>query len=212
VGIVRDALFTMARAPASEREVFFTSMAQWTPLGLVSFVMRTRAEDPAVALPAVRAALAEVAPRAVLDWTDPVDRAFGDRYVTDRFLVALTGAFALTALALAAVGLFAVLAHLVARTRTEFGVRRALGATRARVVRGVVAGALRTVVIGLAIGLLAALAASRALGSVLYGIGRFDPWSYGSSAAVLLLVAAAAAALPALRAASVHPAESLRSD
>ncbi len=212
IGVAEDAVFTTARAPRSEHEVLYTSIVQLPPAGVVSFVMRTRTPDPAHALPAVRAALAEVAPRAVLDWTDPVERALGDRYVTDRFLVALTGAFAAAALVLAAVGLFAVLAHVVARTRSEFGVRRALGATRARIVRGVVGRAVRTVGIGLAVGLGAALIASRALSGVLFGIGRFDAWSYAATAAVLLTTAVVAAAWPAARAASVAPAEALRSD
>jgi ABC-type antimicrobial peptide transport system permease subunit len=114
--------------------------------------------------------------------------------------------------ALAAAGIYGVMAFLVARRRREIGLRMALGARPAAVLGqvmrqgGALAGA------GIAAGLLAALALSRGLGSLLFGVGPGDPWTLTAAAALLLAVALAACLAPALRAARVDPAITLREE
>ncbi|HEV2447966.1 MAG TPA: FtsX-like permease family protein, partial [Candidatus Sulfopaludibacter sp.] len=130
--------------------------------------------------------------------------------VRPRFNAALFGLFAAIGLALAAFGLYGVLAFLVARRTREIGVRMALGATPAAVSRLVVFSAGRWLAVGLAAGLALSLAVSRGLGALLLGISGRDPAAWIGAAAVLLTAALAAAWLPARRAAQVDPMVALR--
>jgi ABC-type antimicrobial peptide transport system permease subunit len=128
----------------------------------------------------------------------------------ERFSMILLGAFALMALALAAVGIYGVIAHTVAGRTREIGVRLALGAGPKGVLRLVFRQSFAIVAPGLVVGVIGALAATRVLRSQLYEISASDPGSLLTAAAVLAAVAAAAIWLPARRAARVHPMEALR--
>jgi putative ABC transport system permease protein len=127
-----------------------------------------------------------------------------------RFNLALLGAFAWLAVGLAVVGVYGVITYVVAQRRNEIGVRMALGAQSAAVVRYIMLRGMTPVVAGLAIGLGVALVATRLLRSMLYGIGPTDPAVFAS--AVLLLGAAALGAcwLPARRASRIDPVDTLR--
>jgi putative ABC transport system permease protein len=114
------------------------------------------------------------------------------------------------ALAIAAIGVYGVLAYSVTQRTHEIGVRIALGAQPAGVVRLLVGEGMRVAVVGIAAGLAAALAVSRALASLLFGIPARDPLTCGSVARVLAVVALAASAIPARRAARVDPLIALR--
>ena len=121
-------------------------------------------------------------------------------------------AFGSLALVLAAIGLYSVIAYAVAQRRQEIGVRIALGARVADVVRLVVGEGVRFAVVGVVVGTAAALLASRWIGPMLFSVSPRDPWIYAGVAAVLVGVAGLASAIPALRASRVDPNVALRSD
>ena len=129
-----------------------------------------------------------------------------------RFNFVMVGVFGATALLLALAGIYGAVAFNVAQRTREIGVRVALGAQTRSVVAIVLRKSLVWVGIGIAAGLLAALAAARAVASLLYGISPHDPLAYAAAAGVLLLAAVGAAWLPALRAARVDPVVALRSE
>jgi putative ABC transport system permease protein len=129
-----------------------------------------------------------------------------------RFRAILVMTFAALALVLAMVGVFGILAYSVQQRVRDFGVRRALGATRGDVVRLVVGGAFRVVAGGAAIGLVLAAGASRLLGSVLFGVDAWDPATFVAVPVLLALTAAAAIAGPAWRATRIDPATALRGE
>jgi len=110
------------------------------------------------------------------------------------------------------VGLYGLIAYSVAQRRIEIGVRMSLGADRMRVLRMILRQGLVLVGAGLAFGVVGALALSRVLGSLLYGVGPHDPFVLGTVAAVLLVTGVLACAVPALRASRVAPVEALRHD
>jgi putative ABC transport system permease protein len=122
-------------------------------------------------------------------------------------LVSVFGALALT---LAGIGLFGVMAYLVAQRTSELGVRLVLGARPLDVLRLIVGDGMRLVGTGLALGLVGGLAASRALESQLFGVRPWDPLALGFVALSLSLVALAALATPAWRAASIDPTRAMR--
>jgi len=122
------------------------------------------------------------------------------------------GTFAILALVLALVGVFGLIGYSVQQRLREFGVRVALGATRASVIALVLADARRVVVLGTVIGLATAAALARSIGSFLFGVQPLDVMTFVSVAVVLGLTAALATAIPALRAARVDPVEAFRNE
>ncbi|MEJ7617876.1 MAG: FtsX-like permease family protein [Pyrinomonadaceae bacterium] len=122
----------------------------------------------------------------------------------------LLGAFGLLALLLAAIGLYGVMSFSVARRTREIGIRMALGARGADVLRLVLRESMTLVALGIALGLLASLAATRLLASFLYGVSTTDPATFGGIAAILAAVALAASLIPARRASRVDPLVALR--
>jgi putative ABC transport system permease protein len=130
--------------------------------------------------------------------------------VTERLVARLLGAFAVLALLLASVGLYGVLGHIVARRIPEIGVRLALGSTRGAVLRSVLRESGVAVAAGSAIGVPAAIALSRLVGTLLYGISPWDARVLAGAVACVLVAATAAAALPAWRASRVEPLVALR--
>ena len=130
----------------------------------------------------------------------------------NRFSTVVLTAFAGAALLLAAIGLYGVLAFAITQRTREIGVRMALGASRTSVLRLVVGQGMRLVAIGLAAGLLAAMALTRVMTSLLYRTAPYDAWTFVLTAAVLSTVAALACYLPARRAADVEPMSALRTE
>jgi ABC-type antimicrobial peptide transport system permease subunit len=124
----------------------------------------------------------------------------------------LFGAFALSALALGAVGIYGVMSQAVGQRTRELGIRVALGARRGQVLGLVLREGMTLAVAGTAAGLLGALALSRLLSGVLYGISATDPLTLAAMSALLVLVALGACVLPARRATRVDPAVCLRVD
>lgn len=130
----------------------------------------------------------------------------------DRFSVLILGAFGCLALILAAVGIYGVIAYSVDQRTNEIGVRMALGAEGADVMRMVLREGLRLAISGIAIGLLISAVATRVLGAVLFGISSTDPLTFGAIALLLCLVALLACWIPARRATKVDPMIALRTD
>ena len=129
-----------------------------------------------------------------------------------RIAAATLSAFSLLALALAAIGLFGVLSHDVSQRRRELGVRSALGASRAALVRMVLRRGIGVTAAGVALGLLASLLATSLLQSLLFGIGPRDPLAFLAAPVLLLAVALVACLPPAWRAAGADPREALRAE
>ena len=124
----------------------------------------------------------------------------------------MLAALAAFTLAIASVGLYGVVAHGVSQRTGELGVRMALGASRVDVLMLVFLQGVRLAGAGLALGVAGALATTRLLAGLLYGIAATDAVSFGAAAGVLVLVAAAATCVPARRAARLDPVEALRAD
>ena len=133
-----------------------------------------------------------------------------DSLSTERVMAMLSVFFAACALVVAAVGLYGTLAYSTARRTSEIGIRMALGAQRAQVVAMVFRQNASVALAGAAAGLIAALLASRALASFLYGITARDPWVFAGSILMLALIASAASLLPALRSARINPMVAIR--
>jgi ABC-type antimicrobial peptide transport system permease subunit len=129
-----------------------------------------------------------------------------------RFLALLASVFAALALALAAVGIYGVVAYAVAQRTSEIGVRMALGAGRRDVFALVIGDGLRLTAAGLVVGMLAAAAASVSIESLLFGVAPIDPLTFGVMTAALVATSAIACVVPASRAARVEPMAALRDE
>jgi putative ABC transport system permease protein len=152
---------------------------------------------------------------AALDPTLPVDIATLRERVSKladqpRFQATLVGFFAATGLLLAVIGLYGVMAFLVAQRTQEIGVRMALGAGRSDILRLVLGRSLRLIVCGVVVGIAAAVLVSRVLASLLFGVGSRDPVTYLMVTALLIVVALAATLIPARSASRVDPIVALR--
>jgi ABC-type antimicrobial peptide transport system permease subunit len=158
---------------------------------------------------AARGIFHELAPDVPVKFSTFADDMGG--WLADRrFLLLLVGLFACIALIIAGVGLYGVVAFFVAQRTQEIGVRMAIGAQRSDVLRLVLGEAARMAAFGVIIGVVASLAISRLLTSLLFGISATDPLTFIGVAALLSLVALAASFIPAYRATRVDPITALR--
>jgi predicted permease len=160
----------------------------------------------------VRRTLAGIDPNLTVIDIRTFDAQVAGNFVQERIVARLSSLFGILALALASVGLYGVMSYFVTRRTSEIGIRMALGATRPSVVAMVLRGALWQILIGLAIGIPAALFAGHLMASMLYGVGGFDPLAMTGAILVLGLCAALAGLIPARRAASIEPMQALRSE
>ena len=160
--------------------------------------------------PQVRRILAEVDPNLTLIRMRTMQQQVADRLDQERTVAQLTGMFGLLALILAAVGLYGVTAYSVERRTNEIGVRIAMGANRAGVIRLVLKGAFLQILIGLLIGIPASIGCSRLIASQLYQVKGWDPLVLGGSVVALAICALLASIVPARRAASINPVIALR--
>jgi putative ABC transport system permease protein len=181
------------------------------PVDTLAMVARTRGEPLALA-PALRHDLAAVDRELPLAGLRTMDARIGASVAERRFTMLLLAAFAGVALVLAAIGLYGVLAYLVGRRTQEIGVRLAIGASPPAVVRLVLREGAALAAVGLGCGLGVALAASRALQSLLFGVTTSDPVTFVLTGVVLAAVALSASYGPARRASRIDPIEALRSE
>jgi predicted permease len=141
-----------------------------------------------------------------------LDEQVAGNFDQDRLIARLTSLFGVLALALASVGLYGVMSYFVARRTSEIGIRMALGATRSSVVSMVLRGAMWQILIGLALGIPAALYTGHLMKSLLYNVATYDPMALAGATLVLGLCATAAGFIPARRAASIEPMKALRTE
>ena len=158
----------------------------------------------------VRKTLGDVDPNLTVIDLHSLDYQVADNFNNERLIARLAMLFGALALVLASVGLYGITSYAVARRTSEIGLRMALGADRANVVRMVLHGAFLLVSIGLALGVVIALVAGRFMADQLYGVRPYDPLSISIAVGVLALAAALAGFIPARRAASIEPMQALR--
>jgi putative ABC transport system permease protein len=210
VGVAPDAKFGGPLEGDQHRYEIYLSLRQ-RPQRLVSPIVHVDGDPVHYAEP-LKQALASIAPSSAVDWVEPMDAAVAARYRDSAFRLAVIAAFGSSALLLGLVGLYAVLSQQVVRATGEIGIRKSLGATNGRIQRDVILRGLRTVMAGLLVGAVASLAFARVLGSLLHGVGVYDPPAFAAAGGVLLLTGLIACWLPARRAARVEPMAALRSE
>jgi putative ABC transport system permease protein len=209
VGVVGDVKRSSLDVDAPD--AIYVTPEQWHWVdNVMSLVVRSRG-NASVLSPAIRNAIWSVNKdlpiSRVATMRELVDRSVSDRH----FALILFSAFGLTALLLAAVGIHGVLSGSVTERVREIGVRAALGASPAEVVRMVLRRGMTLTLVGIALGLIASGFMSRVVVSMLFEVSRLDPATYLGVAILLALVAGAACVLPAMRAARVDPASTLKS-
>jgi len=168
------------------------------------------ADDPAVLTTAVRQALHQIDPDEATSTFRTMADVVSSSAANDRFNTLLLGAFGTIALLLTAAGIFGVLSYLVTQRTREIGLRMALGAQQADVLRVIVGHGLRLVLVGLGIGVAGALIVTRWMSSVLFGVKPTDPFTFAVVPLVLGTVAFLASYIPARRAMRVDPMVALR--
>ncbi len=174
-----------------------------------AIILRTNSE-PLSLLPVVRSTMASIDNHTALLGPESMEQRLLQTFAPHRFNMALLAAFAGLALLLAAVGIYGVMTQFVAQRTHEIGVRIALGAHRLDVVRLVLGQGVRLALLGLGIGILVAVAATRLIRSLLYGISASDPVTFVSVASLLVCVVLLACFVPAWRAMRVDPMVALR--
>jgi predicted permease len=160
----------------------------------------------------IRRTLAGIDPNLTVTDLRTFDSQVAGNFAEDRLVAQLSSLFGILSLILASVGLYGVMSYFVARRTSEIGIRMALGATRASVVAMVMRGVLWQVLIGLCLGIPAALYAGYLMKSLLYGVGTYDWTALAGAPFMLVLCAAAAGFIPARRAASIEPMQALRTE
>jgi len=206
VGVVGD-----VRHQADENDQgieLYAPYTQW-PVTNVYYVIRASG-DPARLLQTVHQTVSAADPKAAIVFTKTMEQLIDETLWQRRLWGVMFAVFAVVALTLAAIGIYGVLSYSVSQRTREIGVRMALGAQTGNVLWMVMAQSLKLVSAGIVIGIVAALALGRRIGSLLYGVKASDPPTYIATAAVLVLVALLACWLPAWRAVKTDPLIALR--
>jgi predicted permease len=225
IGIVKDAKFAGFALSRPARPMFYVPLAQNVDYGTDALMARIElathfvrgitldTDMPTGALePLVTKALAEVDPNLTVVNLRTYEEQVALRFDRQRAVATLASLFGTVALLLAAVGMYGVTAYGVARRTAEIGIRMALGADRARVVRMVLRSASYRVLIGIAAGVPLAIGAGQLLSAELYGVTSWDPLALVLAACALSACAFVAAVIPATRAASISPTKALRAE
>lgn len=220
VGVVNTIRFGNPRRPG--RPMFFLPMLQmrksdWEDnmkarSNLIENILLRVSGSPPDLAPRIQRTLGSIDPNLTMLNVSLVSEQLGQLLAHEQLIGKLAQVFGGLALILASVGLYGITAYSVARRTSEIGLRTALGATRAQVVRLILGGALAQAGIGIAVGIPAALAAGRLLADQLYGVKTSDPVILGGTAMMLAACAAVAGVIPAARASSIDPVRALRVD
>jgi predicted permease len=209
VGVVGDIPATSLEAPPAVA-VYYPIVPMpgvWAPAPSwnLHMVVRTELADPMDLVPAIRAAVQELDPMVPIAGVETMRELVDASMGRTSFSMVLLGIAAAVALLLAAIGLYGVVSYVVARRTAEIGIRLALGAGPRQVERAVVRGSLTIVVVGLAVGMGAALVLTRLMRGMLYGVEPTDPMTYLLASFVICGIAVLASYVPARRAARLDP-------
>jgi putative ABC transport system permease protein len=208
IGIIRNERVRELEAPM--QEVVYVALLQ-APRRELKLIVRTR-NDPAAAMPAIREAVGQIDPRLPLGDVRTMEQV-KDLTLSGRTEPAwIIGAFAAVAALLAALGLYGVLSHAVNQRRREIGIRMALGARAGQVLSHVLRNAAWMVLLGLAAGLVGALALTSVMKGLLFEVSALDPVAFALAVVSMALVCLFAALVPASRASRVDPVTALRSE
>src|SRR6202049_3985072 len=222
VGIVRDAKFAGFALNKPARPMFYVPLAQsvdykndlMARLELsshyVQAIMLVTNTPTGTLEPLLTRTLADVDPNMTITSIRTMQQQVELSFDQERAVASLAGLFGIVALLLAAVGLYGVTAYNVNQRTNEIGVRMALGADRLKVIRLVLRGAFKRVLIGLLLGLPLAVGAGRLISAQLYGVSSWDPLALAIAASALAVCSFFAAIIPASRAASISPMQALR--
>ena len=194
--------------PVAKERLYFPLLQQSSIPGM-GLIVKTQV-DPRTIVPQVRSAVAGIDPEQPMADVRTMDEWMARSLEGRRAPMLLLVLFGAVALSLSAIGIYGVLAFGVAQRSREFGIRQALGAEPRTILALVLTQGLRTTGIGMAFGLLGAVALTRYLQSLLFNVGAYDPWVYIGVSLLLLTVALAACYLPARRATRVAPTVALR--
>src|SRR5205807_3637999 len=197
VGVVEDVKNAGLDKPAGSE--LFLPYKQGNPRLAIYLAIRT-SRDPKTLVSAVRTAVREIDPSLPVAQVRTMDEVLAGARSRPRFLTALLGLFSSTALVLAAVGLYGVISYSVTRRTTEFGIRMAMGAETGDVLGLVLRQGMRLAAAGVIGGALGALALTRIIRGLLFGISSFDPLTFAAMAALLAGVTLLACVIPARRA------------
>jgi ABC-type antimicrobial peptide transport system permease subunit len=224
VGVVRDAKFAGFQLNRPARPMFYVPLAQNVDYSsdvmkrvelqshFISGIMLVTSASPGALEPVITRTLAEVDPNLTITSVRTMQQQVDLTFDQERALASLAGLFGIVALLLAAIGLYGVTAYTVAQRTNEIGIRMALGADRATVMRLILRGAFTRVVLGLILGLPLAVGAGRLIAAQLYGVSFWDPLALTIAAGSLAACAFLAALVPAGRAASISPIRALRTE
>ena len=191
-------------------QIYFCS-AQYATSGN-TLIVRVKAGDPLALVPAIKREVQAIDPDQPIGAATTMEKNIGASLSARRLTMSLLAAFAGLALVLASVGIYGVMALSTTQRTRELGIRFALGASRGDVLRLVLGQGISLIGIGLIAGLAGAFAASRAMQSLLYGVGTLDAAALFGALATLATVAFIACYLPARRASQVNPIEALRTE
>jgi putative ABC transport system permease protein len=181
------------------------------PSGRATFVVRTSAPSTTLAQPVVAAIRAIDPEQPVVDIRTMV-QVLDDKLTPQRFSALLLGVFAAVALLLAAVGIYSVLSYIVRGRSREIGIRTALGARPPDILRLVIVEGMLPALVGIAAGMIAALASAKVMATLVFGVSASDPLTLAGVGATLALVALMASLVPAYRALRLDPVKSLRAN
>ena len=209
VGVCADTRYNSLREEQPPPQYFLPFVQQKEVGGSLNYMIRTRAR-PEDIVPVLRKVVQQQDPDLPITDVRTQEQQIAATMQTERIFVAMTSSFGMLALALAAVGIYGVMAYSVANRTNEIGIRLALGALPRQVLAMVLKEAAWISAAGIAVGVVAALLLARLVKSMLYGLEPADPLSLFTGAALLIVVGLAASWLPARRAASVQPIEALR--
>jgi len=224
VGVVRDAKFASWTLDKPARPMFFVPLAQNVDYKndlmkkielrshFIGGIMLVTNASAGTLEPLLRRALAEVDANLTITSVRSMQQQVDLSFDQQRAVTSLAGLFGIVALLLAAVGMYGVTAYTVAQRTSEIGIRMALGADRAKVVRLVLRGASARVLVGLLLGVPLAIGAGRLISAQLYGVSSWDPLALSVAAGALAISAFFAAIIPASRAASISPTNALRTE
>lgn len=220
IGVVRDTIHGDWASPAEE-EVYLPMLQHRDYLtspqphfAYLSVVVRSACSgagcDAAAIAPAVREAVHALDPTVPVTDVWTMDDLVAEAGALQRFYLVLLTAFAVSAVLLAAIGVYGVISSAVSRRTREIGLRLALGATPSGVLRGIVLGGMATAAIGIGAGAAGAASLSGAISTLLFGVGPMDLGTYAAVSAILAIVALVACYIPARRAARIDPLRALK--